>query len=192
MSCTFLHPLCPEDGTKPSPVNHGPSSSAAFLQDAARVCQEFMARDPAEFRFTIVALTATNWKLVCHFVEILLSVLWNSLLVLLLFSPSPSQGLWYNLLLSALRALSRLYRNDIINPLVRIWRTPLSYSFLLWPLLWRSCSSQLSKLTSTLLLAHDRAVWALSFYSANQLILKCTEIGWPSPIQCLYLDGITR
>ncbi|KAL5460563.1 hypothetical protein EMCRGX_G034015 [Ephydatia muelleri] len=48
------------DGTKPSPVNHGPSSSESFLQDAARVCQEFMAKDPAEYRFTIVALTATN------------------------------------------------------------------------------------------------------------------------------------
>ena len=45
------------DGRKSSPVNHGPSTPATFLEDAARVCQEYMKRDPDEVRFTVVALT---------------------------------------------------------------------------------------------------------------------------------------
>ncbi|XP_062514124.1 ubiquitin carboxyl-terminal hydrolase isozyme L3-like [Corticium candelabrum] len=44
------------DGRKPSPINHGPSSAGSFLKDAARVCKDFMARDPSEMRFTVVAL----------------------------------------------------------------------------------------------------------------------------------------
>ena len=48
------------DGRKPYPINHGPSSSETFVQDAARVCQEYMNRDPDEVRFTMIALVAED------------------------------------------------------------------------------------------------------------------------------------
>ncbi|XP_014675872.1 PREDICTED: ubiquitin carboxyl-terminal hydrolase isozyme L3-like [Priapulus caudatus] len=48
------------DGRKPGPVNHGPSSPETLLQDAARVCKQFMERDPDEVNFTVVALAAAN------------------------------------------------------------------------------------------------------------------------------------
>ncbi|CAI8042074.1 Ubiquitin carboxyl-terminal hydrolase isozyme L3 [Geodia barretti] len=44
------------DGRKPFPINHGSTSGDTFLMDAARVCREFMTRDPSEVHFTIVAL----------------------------------------------------------------------------------------------------------------------------------------
>ncbi|XP_065178951.1 ubiquitin carboxyl-terminal hydrolase isozyme L3-like [Sycon ciliatum] len=44
------------DGRKPFPVNHGPTTLDTFLQDGALVCQKFMARDPSELHFTILAL----------------------------------------------------------------------------------------------------------------------------------------
>lgn len=45
------------DGRKPFPINHGVTSPATLLQDACTVIQtQFMARDPTEVRFTIVAL----------------------------------------------------------------------------------------------------------------------------------------
>jgi hypothetical protein len=34
------------------------SSADDVIQDAARVVQEFMARDPEEMRFTVIALAA--------------------------------------------------------------------------------------------------------------------------------------
>ncbi|XP_015602540.1 ubiquitin carboxyl-terminal hydrolase isozyme L3 isoform X2 [Cephus cinctus] len=48
------------DGRKPFPVNHGPSTPETFLEDAARVCRDYMSRDPDEMRFTMVALAATD------------------------------------------------------------------------------------------------------------------------------------
>jgi ubiquitin carboxyl-terminal hydrolase L3 len=44
------------DGRKPGPVNHGATSPDTLLQDAVKVVSQFMARDPTELRFTIVAL----------------------------------------------------------------------------------------------------------------------------------------
>ncbi|KAG5191197.1 putative ubiquitin carboxyl-terminal hydrolase [Tribonema minus] len=44
------------DGRKRSPIDHGATTPAALLRDAARVVRAFMARDPEELRFTIVAL----------------------------------------------------------------------------------------------------------------------------------------
>lgn len=44
------------DGRKSFPINHGPSSPETLLQDAAKVVDKFIARDPEELRFTIVAL----------------------------------------------------------------------------------------------------------------------------------------
>ncbi|KAK7792357.1 hypothetical protein R5R35_009960 [Gryllus longicercus] len=46
------------DGRKSFPVNHGSTSEDSFLQDAAKICKEYMARDPDELHFTVVALTA--------------------------------------------------------------------------------------------------------------------------------------
>merc|ERR1719283_434404 len=44
------------DGRKPFPINHGPSSDDTFLHDAAAVCSKFMARDPDELHFSMLAL----------------------------------------------------------------------------------------------------------------------------------------
>uniref|UniRef100_A0A1A9UT34 Ubiquitin carboxyl-terminal hydrolase n=1 Tax=Glossina austeni TaxID=7395 RepID=A0A1A9UT34_GLOAU len=46
------------DGRKMFPIEHGATNDETFLQDAARVCKEFMARDPKELRFTVLALSA--------------------------------------------------------------------------------------------------------------------------------------
>jgi ubiquitin carboxyl-terminal hydrolase L3 len=46
------------DGRKSFPINHGPTSTDKFLEDAAKVCKEVMARDPEEMRFTVLGLTA--------------------------------------------------------------------------------------------------------------------------------------
>ncbi|XP_014209774.1 ubiquitin carboxyl-terminal hydrolase isozyme L3 [Copidosoma floridanum] len=48
------------DGRKPFPINHGPSSPVTFLDDAARVCREYMKRDPDEVHFHLMALTANE------------------------------------------------------------------------------------------------------------------------------------
>lgn len=44
------------DGRKSFPVSHGPVESADFAKACARVCREFMARDPDEVNFNIMAL----------------------------------------------------------------------------------------------------------------------------------------
>jgi len=44
------------DGRKPFPINHGPSSAESFLHDAAAVCSKFIARDPEELHFSMLAL----------------------------------------------------------------------------------------------------------------------------------------
>lgn len=44
------------DGRKNYPISHGKSKPDSFLADAARVCKEFIARDPNESGFTIMAL----------------------------------------------------------------------------------------------------------------------------------------
>lgn len=46
------------DGRKSFPINHGPTSSETLLEDAAKVCKQYMERDPEELHFTVVALTA--------------------------------------------------------------------------------------------------------------------------------------
>ncbi|KAH8413001.1 hypothetical protein KR009_007377 [Drosophila setifemur] len=48
------------DGRKSFPIKHGPTSEETFVKDAAKVCKEFMARDPTEVRFTVLALTAAQ------------------------------------------------------------------------------------------------------------------------------------
>jgi len=44
------------DGRKSFPIKHGTTSEETFLNDAAKVCKEFMARDPEEVRFTAIAI----------------------------------------------------------------------------------------------------------------------------------------
>lgn len=44
------------DGRRKGPKDHGPTTPDSLLQDASRVVQELMARDPTELRFTILAL----------------------------------------------------------------------------------------------------------------------------------------
>ncbi|XP_066562667.1 ubiquitin carboxyl-terminal hydrolase isozyme L3 isoform X2 [Amia ocellicauda] len=45
------------DGRKPFPIVHGKTAEDTFLEDATEVCKKFMARDPEELRFTVVALS---------------------------------------------------------------------------------------------------------------------------------------
>jgi ubiquitin carboxyl-terminal hydrolase L3 len=47
------------DGRKQSPISHGPTSQVTFLTDCITVIRGFMARDPEELRFTMLALTKT-------------------------------------------------------------------------------------------------------------------------------------
>jgi len=44
------------DGRKDGPVLHGPTTQATLLKDACQVVKKFMARDPEEIKFTILAL----------------------------------------------------------------------------------------------------------------------------------------
>lgn len=48
------------DGRKDGPINHGATSDATLLEDSVKVVREFMARDPGELRFTIVAIAANT------------------------------------------------------------------------------------------------------------------------------------
>ncbi|XP_068428609.1 ubiquitin carboxyl-terminal hydrolase isozyme L3 [Clinocottus analis] len=49
------------DGRKPFPIVHGKTSEDSFLEDAAKVCKVFMARDPQELRFTVIALSKDSY-----------------------------------------------------------------------------------------------------------------------------------
>jgi len=44
------------DGRKAAPISHGKTSPETLLEDAARVVSGFMARDPGELRFCMIAL----------------------------------------------------------------------------------------------------------------------------------------
>lgn len=48
------------DGRKSFPIKHGDTTEETFALDAAKVCKEFMARDPEELRFTVMALAAAQ------------------------------------------------------------------------------------------------------------------------------------
>lgn len=48
------------DGRKQYPINHGETSRDSFLHDAAKICKEYMARDPKNLRFTVLALAAND------------------------------------------------------------------------------------------------------------------------------------
>ncbi|XP_050347606.1 ubiquitin carboxyl-terminal hydrolase isozyme L3-like [Nymphalis io] len=60
---TFVHKdgvLYELDGRKAFPINHGKTTPDSMLEDAAKICKEFMSRDPDEVRFTVVALAASE------------------------------------------------------------------------------------------------------------------------------------
>ncbi|CAB3232371.1 unnamed protein product [Arctia plantaginis] len=60
---TFVHKdgvLYELDGSKAFPINHGATTSDSFLEDSVKICKEFMARDPNEVKFTVIALTAQD------------------------------------------------------------------------------------------------------------------------------------
>lgn len=46
------------DGRKTSPILHGTTSQESFLRDAARVCKEYMQRDPENLNFTALSFGA--------------------------------------------------------------------------------------------------------------------------------------
>ncbi|KAI6657397.1 Ubiquitin carboxyl-terminal hydrolase isozyme L3 [Oopsacas minuta] len=48
------------DGRKSTPITHGLCTKETFLSDCAKVCQEFMLRDPSEQRFTMIALASST------------------------------------------------------------------------------------------------------------------------------------
>uniref|UniRef100_A0A023GC21 Ubiquitin carboxyl-terminal hydrolase n=1 Tax=Amblyomma triste TaxID=251400 RepID=A0A023GC21_AMBTT len=44
------------DGRKPFPFNCGATTGDSFLKDASKVCKDYMARDPENLNFSVVAL----------------------------------------------------------------------------------------------------------------------------------------
>lgn len=56
---TFIHKdgnLYELDGRKSSPINHGPTTADRLLEDAAKICRDFIAREPDNIGFNVVAL----------------------------------------------------------------------------------------------------------------------------------------
>ena len=49
------------DGRKANPINHGATTPETMLEDASKVVRAFMARDPEELRFTILALAQVGF-----------------------------------------------------------------------------------------------------------------------------------
>ncbi|KAJ8732923.1 hypothetical protein PYW07_015522 [Mythimna separata] len=48
------------DGRKSYPIEHGSTSPDTLLEDAVKVCREFIARDPENIGFNVVALVPNN------------------------------------------------------------------------------------------------------------------------------------
>eukprot|EP00698_Gefionella_okellyi_P008000 TRINITY_DN1964_c0_g1_i2.p2 TRINITY_DN1964_c0_g1~~TRINITY_DN1964_c0_g1_i2.p2 ORF type:complete len:261 (-),score=54.43 TRINITY_DN1964_c0_g1_i2:1432-2148(-) len=48
------------DGRKPWPINHGKTTPESFLFDTAQIIRKFMARDPTNLNFNIMALAANQ------------------------------------------------------------------------------------------------------------------------------------
>lgn len=52
--------ICHLDGSKSIPINHGATTKDKLLENAAKICGEYMARNPDEVRFTMIALAAAS------------------------------------------------------------------------------------------------------------------------------------
>ncbi|CAD6213187.1 GSCOCG00003955001-RA-CDS [Cotesia congregata] len=48
------------DGRKSIPINHGPATEDTMLENAAKICGQYMERDPEDLRFTMIALVANE------------------------------------------------------------------------------------------------------------------------------------
>jgi ubiquitin carboxyl-terminal hydrolase L3 len=48
------------DGRKNFPISHGETKEDSFLSDAAKVCKEFITRDPKEVNFTMMAFSKAD------------------------------------------------------------------------------------------------------------------------------------
>lgn len=48
------------DGRKDFPINHGPTTPERLLKDAAKICREFIAREPDNIGFNVVALVPSQ------------------------------------------------------------------------------------------------------------------------------------
>lgn len=60
---TFVHKdglLYELDGRKAFPISHGKTTQDDFLEDAAKVCREFIAREPDNIGFNVVALVPSD------------------------------------------------------------------------------------------------------------------------------------
>ncbi|XP_045446306.1 ubiquitin carboxyl-terminal hydrolase-like [Melitaea cinxia] len=60
---TFIHKdgyLYELDGRKALPINHGPTTEVNFLEDAAKVCRQFIEREPDHIGFNVVALVPSQ------------------------------------------------------------------------------------------------------------------------------------
>lgn len=58
---TFIHKdgnLYELDGRKSFPINHGPTTADRLLEDAAKICRDFIAREPDNIGFNVVALVS--------------------------------------------------------------------------------------------------------------------------------------
>ncbi|XP_050342939.1 ubiquitin carboxyl-terminal hydrolase-like [Nymphalis io] len=60
---TFIHKngcLYELDGRKTLPINHGPTTAENFLEDAAKICRQFIEREPDHIGFNVVALVPSQ------------------------------------------------------------------------------------------------------------------------------------
>lgn len=60
---TFVHKdghLYELDGRKSFPIDHGPTTPDTLLEDTAKVCREFIKRDPENIGFNVVALVPSQ------------------------------------------------------------------------------------------------------------------------------------
>lgn len=60
---TFVHKdgtLYELDGRKTLPINHGPTTPEHLLEDAAKICRQFIDREPDNIGFNIVALVPAD------------------------------------------------------------------------------------------------------------------------------------
>ncbi|CAG4977330.1 unnamed protein product [Colias eurytheme] len=60
---TFIHKdgkLFELDGRKSFPIEHGATTPETFLEDAAKICREFIAREPDNIGFNVIALVSSE------------------------------------------------------------------------------------------------------------------------------------
>ncbi|KAL0313082.1 UNVERIFIED_CONTAM: Ubiquitin carboxyl-terminal hydrolase 3 [Sesamum radiatum] len=53
----FVGQLFELDGRRAGPISHGASSPSTLLQDAAKVIQKFIAKNPDSINFNVIAIS---------------------------------------------------------------------------------------------------------------------------------------